>query len=383
MPASDVDQIAAHLGDWGARAHALPTSFQAGDCYPLLSSDGKRIGRVLPGVGVSLDCDLTAVGITRPIPHVYERSMVERSLDLIEAHARQELKWMKRLVHDTRGAITTFDGILAAASAGKKNVVTATKNTFTTSATVWYSTLRAGGNPGSMIYSGTPGTAPNNATAGALSNGLLNPSGGDTKYLTSLGFGSSATINMALVVDVLVVVGSLSATSASLQTVNSTPLTRYTSGAGVMAALEVTTALGAGAATITGTYTNQSAVGSRTFTSVAMSPSAIVQRLLPAAQSPQLPLQSGDYGIQSVQDVTLSASMTGSGVFALILYKELAWMPGVAANIFVQQPLAATIDGFQVLETTGGGALGCIGLFILPSATSSGEIVLNINTVAG
>jgi hypothetical protein len=45
-----------------------------------------------------------------------------------------------------------------------------------------------------------------------------------------------------------------------------------------------------------------------------------------------LPLANGDYGIQNVASVTLSAN-SGSGAAALVLYKPICTIPLVAASI--------------------------------------------------
>jgi len=374
----NVDRIAETLRDMGAKAAWMPQGFLAhGQTLPLVDAHGGRLGDMLPGIGVRLDVDLNSLGITRPIPNVYDRTRFCRA-------AERALQLFERLARDDRGAITTYDGILASRAGGKADDTIFQKLSFTTVATTWFTTFRAGGNPTAGSYTPIPGGAAfNNTSAGALSAALSNPSGGDTKYLLGLGFIATALNNCIMVVDLLVGAGSISATTNSAQTINTTPLTRYTTGAGVYAALEVTTALGSTPANLTIGYTNQAGTNSRTSVSTAMTASAIVQRIQPSLVMPQILMQAGDTGIRSVETLTLSASMGGSGVLALWLYKPLVVSIGTAANVFIGQDLATQVDGLTELVTEAGGALGCLALLNFPNGSSAGDIGGQLKTCAG
>jgi hypothetical protein len=379
----DVDQIAGHLASWAGLARAMPPSFRGGgDRIPIASPNGGLLGFALPGEGVYLDVDLVALGVTRPISGVYERSPVQRFLDRVEARVRRELLFWRRLPGDKRGVITTYDGILASRAGGKADDQQAYKATFTTTATTWFSAFRANGFPGAGSYTSGAGATHNNASAGALSGALTNPSGGDTKYLLGLGFSSSSAVNMAMLVDVLVAAGGISTTTTSAQSIGTPALTRYTTGAGVMLAFDVTTALGASAANISASYTNQAGTSGQTAPTTALATSAVVQTIEPALQAPLMPLAAGDYGVRAVASVTVSANM-GSGALGLFLYKPMTMLPGVAANVYIERDLPTSIDGAVPLQVDGGGALGCLALLVFPSASSSGNIGLYMKTCAG
>ena len=88
-------------------------------------------------------------------------------------------------------------------------------------------------------------------------------------------------------------------------------------GNGVMLAVEVSAAVGAGTPTITISYPNDQGVAGRTATNI-----------LPTVASPAIGalyligLQAGDTGVRSVQSLTLSATWT-SGTINLVAYRAL------------------------------------------------------------
>jgi hypothetical protein len=111
--------------------------------------------------------------------------------------------------------------------------------------------------------------------------------------------------------------------SISAQTTNlpTTALTRYTgSYVGVMAAVEIYTAVGATAAFISGSYTNQAGQAGRTFVTTSFGATGFnaVSRFI------ILPLQQGDTGVRSVQSVVLSTSTATAGNFGVTLFKPIA-----------------------------------------------------------
>ncbi len=120
--------------------------------------------------------------------------------------------------------------------------------------------------------------------------------------------------------------GGLSGTSTSAQTTNlpTAALTRYTEGDGVMAAIEIYTAVGGTATTLTASYTNQDGTAGRTSQSINFgstgNDNAQALRFFP------LPLQSGDSGVKSVESVTLAASTGTVGNFGVVLYKPLHYL---------------------------------------------------------
>lgn len=98
-------------------------------------------------------------------------------------------------------------------------------------------------------------------------------------------------------------------------------------GDGVLLAVEVSAATGAGVPTITISYTNQAGVAGRTATNITatVATSAIGATYL-------IGLQAGDTGVRSVQSLTLSATWT-SGTINLVAYRFLAMLEIPAAGI--------------------------------------------------
>jgi hypothetical protein len=378
----DVDILASKLYEWGSLAKRFPPAWDgAGISQPIGGQDERhQIGRMLPGKGLYLAHDLKSLGITRPIPGVFERTHVQRAVDRLQKLRRNA----KRILRDEAAAITSYDGIINARGNGGANDIMVLKTSLTTVANQWTSLWQAGGLPaaGSFSASLTTGTNPNNATTGALSLGLSTPSSPSLKYLLTFGFTSSSAINMLLLIDMLFQVGAVSAATNSMQSITSSALTRYTTGAGVNLTGEVTTAIGTTASNLTVGYTNQGGTGSRTTVSEAMTPSMIVERLIIASTNPIIPLQTGDYGIQSLQSATLSAAMT-SGVFSLYMYYPLMFLPGIVANIYIERDSTVQIDGIQNLPIGSDSALGCLSALVQTNSTTSGVVVGTMRSVAG
>lgn len=304
--------------------------------------------------------------MTRFPRHVFARSPIQRFIDRLIGMGLP-MDWAEM------GAITTYDGIINARGTGKAFDRTVSKLSITTVTAAYSSLFQAGGVPGPGTYTPIPGGAAlDRSSAGAWSIGLANPTSPDKKYLITLGYTHSSTINMLILIDLLVAAGGISANTTASQTINSVALTRYTDGAGVMMTFDVTTALGSTVSNLTVTsYTNQAGTTGRTTPAVPMTTSAIVARLQPVALGPFMEMQAGDFGIRSVQTLAFSAAM-GAGVVALNLYFPLAFVPGVAANIYMERGSTVSVDGLTELVTTAGGVLGCLTAYILAGATSSG-----------
>jgi hypothetical protein len=120
---------------------------------------------------------------------------------------------------------------------------------------------------------------------------------------------------------------------------------RYSDGAGVQAFLAASTAGTAGAGTFQLTYTNSANVGSRaTPSSPALPTNNATAPLLGIPYSgtgsgkfgPFFPLQGGDAGIRSIQNIILASAGVTTGVYNLIYAKPLLTLPittlGVAAE---------------------------------------------------
>lgn len=161
-------------------------------------------------------------------------------------------------------------------------------------------------------------------TVGALQ--FTNSAGGAVKRLVQAFAASGAggiDVSPLFVMDRLLACGGLSGTSTGAQTVGGT-IGRYTGGIGNQIWLEVQTDIGAGSTTVTASYTNQAGTSGRTTVARRIGGSPYNA----AHTAHQLPLQAGDLGVQSVQSVTLAASTTTAGDFAVVIYHPLAFLVG-------------------------------------------------------
>lgn len=169
----------------------------------------------------------------------------------------------------------------------------------------------------------TPSTAVScdSSTSGCV--GQNNTASGDN-YL----IGIEAKFNrnaVFLIYDRLCHQAGLSGNVTGAQTTNlpTAALTRYTSGEGVMMAVEVYTSVGTTGSTLSVSYTNSSGTSGRTSPEVALS-SAAPNYTYAAGSFILIPLQSGDTGVRSVESVTLSVATGAAGNFGITLFKPLA-----------------------------------------------------------
>lgn len=373
---NDVDKMAENIALLAKLGHDMPPSWQGAEMtHPVNDPEHRYLGKILPGKGLYLDCDLKYFGIDRPIPHVYERSLTRYLIDLLG---------------NQRGSITTYDGIISARASGLGQDILTGKVVNTVVAGNWSSLLKVTGLPGAFTYSnisGTPGaggSAPTRADS-ALSLGLANPTSSRKKYLLSAGFSSSTIMQLALIHDLLVAADLFDTNSASSQGVNTTALTRYTTGEGVMMTWEVTNGtIGATPRNLTVTYTDQSGNGSSATPAQALTASAIDRRLQPTLLGPFMQLAAGDYGVRSVESAQLSGTMgTASRYIALNMYMPLMFLPGVNANTYAERDSTLQIDGITELVQTSGNVIGCINAFVMCSTTSAGPCFFFFRTCEG
>lgn len=186
------------------------------------------------------------------------------------------------------------------------------------------------GRPDSPFYrTGLPGAAA--APSSGMSGGALtsyagqipfsNPGAGNSYLARLQAFASQPGI--FLLCDRLWHQSGIAVTTTTAQTINSATWPARdqngaTAGVGVLIGLEVSGATGAGAATPAIVYTNSGATGSR-------NGAMLVPYVASSAIGAFYPftLDAGDVGVQSVQSITLSVSMT-SGTIHLVAYRVLA-----------------------------------------------------------
>lgn len=223
-------------------------------------------------------------------------------------------------------AITTLDGVVA----GMRPPIFFAKAVT--------ATLVAGRPASLWSLAGAPGAGSFNSTLNGvtLSSSTTVPNGAIPHYNPVSGnsylarFSASATqAGKLLLLDRLWHNGGFTITSTGAQSITSptwpsrcptsgTDATPDTTGHGVMLAVEVSAATGAGTPTITINYTNSAGTAGRTATNII---STVASSAIGATYF--IGLQAGDVGVSSVQSLTLSATWT-SGTINLVAYRVLA-----------------------------------------------------------
>lgn len=181
------------------------------------------------------------------------------------------------------------------------------------------------GLPGLTLSSWTaqnlPGVAPTTAavptrtTTGAL--GQVDSSGTQRLVGAELNWSSG----LIWLVDRLSHQGGLDATVTSAQTTNlpTAALTRYTSGVGVYAALEIYTQIGATSTTVSISYTNTAGTAGQVSPLISFGNGNYRE----AQRFMIVPLVAGDLGVKSVESVTVTATTGTAGNFGVTLFKPL------------------------------------------------------------
>lgn len=260
-------------------------------------------------------------------------------------------------------AITTYDQLVAAIAAAQG--VGTYEASITTVAGDFFSLWTAGGNPGAGATPASgAGVAPTSSTAGAIP--WTNPGGSNTAYLGKFA-ASAAEIETIILVDRLVHTAGLSGLLTSSQTVDSATITRnYTGGTAYAGGLwlEVYTALGATACTASVSYTNQAGTAGQ-IGSAAFPASAKVGFLAPVS------LAAGDYGVQSVQSVTLSVTTGTAGNFGVTLTWDICSVPVMV--IGTGQVLGWNDTALPIIQPS-----ACLAYKVLCSTTSTGIILTEL-----
>lgn len=240
-------------------------------------------------------------------------------------------------------AITTVDGALA----GMKPPERYAKTGITTTALApnrFHCTIYETGVPGAAVANsaGINGAA----LTSYLGQIPIPAASGNTHLARFSGTGSSGCT--LILCDRLWHNSGLSVTSTSLQSITPAAIPARdadgtTAGRGVIAAIEVSTTMGAGTPTITLTYTNSAGTGSRTGAIAAVAATA------PVGTYYSFPLQAGDLGVRSVEGYQASATMT-SGAIHLVLYRVIATVS--TTTPLVEEAVDLLTSGFPRLYDT-------------------------------
>ena len=263
-------------------------------------------------------------------------------------------------------AISTMDGLLSALEAGKRTNIYKASAT-SKAAGSFHSLWTTAGFPTAGVAQGTTtGAIPTSLTTGAIP--FTNPSALNSEYLARANF-SQSTIGTLILYDRLWHSSALSGTSAVAQTFTMPALTRYTDGKTVELWAEWYTATGSTAVTATALYTNTADVSGRTATA-----SFIASPV--AGQMIAFTLQSGDLGIKSVQQITLSATTGTAGNFGLTLVRRVAEFSNSLANV------SGSMDAFAIgMPNISNDA--CLSFMVQCSATNTGVIMGSVDLVEG
>jgi len=385
-PAPNVDHIADRMAYLGRFARSMPPSWDgAGIAHIVCDADGHYVGKMLPGRGLYLAIDPKYVGITRGprLPHVFTPTPVQR----LAESARRSIGSL----HAERLAIAAFallagfpvmgvyDDILnARIRQGKANDIAITKVSVTTTANQYATLARLAGQPGTMTWlTTTPPTdqVADRATAGAWSVGLANPVAPDKKAFLTWGYAAAQQINMGILHDLLTFGGTFRLT-VNTEEIITTPTAvnrQYQSllGAGNLITMAVIVANSTTSHTFQIKYTNQAGTANQTFTTSAITIASLAEGLYPVNYGPFIPFAAGDYGIQLLKSTTSSVALA-AGQLESNIYFPLAFVPGIAANAYIERDSTIQVDGALELVVTAGGVLGCLGMYVLPNAASSG-----------
>ena len=190
-------------------------------------------------------------------------------------------------------------------------------------------------------------------TGTAYPNGLY--TGGDVSpliknVLNVSGYSAAATSNPAvlMLVDQVAMFTVSSVTTTTAQSFTGTQtLPRYTDGAGLQAYIVPSVVMGAGTPTIRLNYTNAAGTAGQltpaspvlpTATTASPVGSIIYSGTGAGKYGPFLPLAAGDTGIQSIQSITLSATMT-SGCLVVVLCRPIFTLPLTTVGIASERDL--------------------------------------------
>lgn len=367
------DTLAAFLADVGRQAAVLPPAWDGARISHLVAGpQGEFIGKMLPGRGLLLWDDLKNYGITKPVPYVFERSLAF---------------YLRDLLRSERGAISTYAGLLAARAAGKHGVRTCGYNkSFSGTIGRWASIFTQAGNPPPGSFTAIPGGAAYDQTSvGALNNGFAEPTNPDKAFLLSFGMGCrNLNFLRACLIDMLVAASNIDTNLNTAQTVNTTALTRNTTGAGVMAYCEVTSTLSTTASNLSlNKYTNQANTANQSSVANAMIASVAAPQIPYSTVTPFMALAAGDYGIRSVEEVTFSAAMGGTGKVALVLCMPVMWIPGLPAGFAAKRDDTSNINGAVQLAQTSGDRMGCLSLLVCFGGTTTMEMFGDLDIAVG
>ncbi len=215
----------------------------------------------------------------------------------------------------------------------------------------WYDLSALAGNPPANAWTGTAlnAQAPDDTSGfGMYHGGNVSTDLKSIINVAALATAATGVPSVLMLVDLCLYYPGIDMNSATRQTlINSTTLTRYTTGAGLRSFVVNASTTGATGHNIdsgagTGTeYTNQAGTGSKVHPgTIAFTASAITPHISHSGTAtnnfgPFLPLAAGDYGVRSYQFFKLSAASGSASTARLCIVKPLAVIPLTTVSVFV------------------------------------------------
>lgn len=260
--------------------------------------------------------------------------------------------------------IQSIDQLVAAIAAGQSTRYDWNKITGASAYAVgrWYDMSMIGALPIANAWAGTAlnwrgcDEATGNGTQifGIPHGGNVSPNKKHLLNMTAWSTAATGVPGTLMLVDMQGYYPGISNNTTSAQTLVGTPALRYTNGEGVRAFMVQTSAAGATAQNIAMSYTDQAGNASNSMpVTVSCTASAIAGHISHSGTAannygPFLPLASGDYGMRSVQTVTMSAANTGT--FALVLARPLAQITLSVAGLMTEKDLLNQIPSLPEIK---------------------------------
>lgn len=256
-------------------------------------------------------------------------------------------------------AISTFDQLVAAMTAGQK------KDIYKASATAegagtWHSLWLAAGQPVAGVAQGSlAGAVPTKDTTGAIK--FTNPASGNSHILHAIMSGS--TLGKVIVYDRLWHNSGMSGTVVTDTSLGASATVNRPDGGGAGVEMwgEIYTAIGATAATLTVHYIDQDGNTDQVATYAHPANAETVGQMFP------LMLASGDTGVRRPDSYFWSVTTGTAGSFGLTLLRRVAEIP-------IQQINVGMLLDFAMMGAPQVYNDACLALMVLCSATNTGII---------
>lgn len=293
--------------------------------------------------------------------------------------------------------IQSIDNLYASFSAGRSRRTDFNKITGAAAYTAGraYEMFSLGGYPVATTFPGSALACVNcSDSAGDGTNRFGLPHGGNVstyiKHLVTSGLMSTAATGVPAtlkLVDLVSYWPGIDMNQGAVQNLTGTPtLTRWPNGEGLRLSLAARSTTGATAHNLQISYTNQAGTSGRALPgTVACTVSAITPHIVHSGTAannygPELPLASGDTGVQNVDNIDLSAASASASTAVLLLYKVIADITISVTNIKTEKEFANQFPSLPQIPDD-----ACLGFILQAGAAVAASTNFNghIETVWG